>query len=57
MLNAFENFFDKKFYEEYPSASFAPASFMTGLVKAKMKKLSINEAIKEIISAQFDDDY
>ena len=56
-LRSIENFFDTRFYDEYPSASFAPSSFITSLVYSKINKKSINEAIKELLSAQFDDDY
>jgi curved DNA-binding protein CbpA len=54
MYRSFDNFFDKKFYEEYPSASFAAANFMADLVRAKVSGKKINDAIQELMINQFD---
>jgi curved DNA-binding protein CbpA len=55
MYSSFDKFFDNKFYEEYPSASFAPVNFMENLVRAKVAGKTINEAIQELMTNQFDE--
>ncbi len=54
MYRSFDKFFDNKFYEEYPSASFAAANFMADLVRAKVSGKKINDAIQELMVNQFD---
>ena len=54
MYRAFDNFFDNKFYEEYPSASFPAVNFMADLVRAKVGRKSINEAIQDMMKNQFE---